>query len=328
MKRHRSGIWLSSSLLVGMALAFTWPGSSAAAEYPTKPIELICPFGAGGPVSLADRILGDKMASILKQPVITVHKPGASGAIAAAYVAKAKPDGYTLFDFTSASNGTVLALRNDVTYTNADFDLLGQYGTHFLALVIKADAPWKNVKDVVEYAKKNPGVLKFGSSGVGTTLQYGMELFKIAAGGLKIDHIPFKSAPEINAALLGGHIQLGTFTWGTSKALYDAKKVRVLAVTVPTDELPGTPTFAQEGYPEINLTAFYGLAAPKGLPKDVYKKVQEAFSVAIHDAKTKEMLRNIGLAPDYKNPKEFALFVEDRLQLFKRITKEAKISIE
>jgi tripartite-type tricarboxylate transporter receptor subunit TctC len=318
----------SSKALAGMILALTILGPSLAAEYPTKPIELICPFGAGGPVSLADRILADKLSEILKQPVVTVHKPGASGAIAAAYVAKSKPDGYTLFDFTSASNGTVLALRPDVSYSNADFEPLGQYGTHFLAMVIKADAPWKNVKDVVEYAKKNPGVLKFGSSGVGTTLQFGMELFKIAGGGLKIDHIPFKSAPEINAALLGGHIQIGTFTWGTSKALYDAKKVRVLAVTVPAEELPGIPTFAQEGYPEINLTAFYGLAAPKGLSKEVSKKLQEACATVFQDPKTKEMLRNIGLTPDYKNAKDFALFAEDRLQLFKKIAKEANIKLD
>ena len=328
MKNHLSKSCRMKSLLAGMILTLTFFGPLLAAEYPTKPIELICPFGAGGPVSLADRILADKLSEILKQPVVTVHKAGASGAIAAAYVAKAKPDGYTLFDFTSASNGTVLALRSDVSYSNADFELLGQYGTHFLALVVKADAPWKNVKDVVEYAKKNPGVLKFGSSGVGTTLQFGMELFKIAAGGLKIDHIPFKSAPEINAALLGGHIQLGTFTWGTSKALYDAKEVRVLAVTMPTEELPGIPTFAQEGYPEINLAAFYGLAAPKGLPEDVSKKLKEACAIVFQDDKTKEMLRNIGLTPDYKNAKEFALFVEDRLQLFKRIAKEANIQLD
>jgi tripartite-type tricarboxylate transporter receptor subunit TctC len=328
MKKDPSKSPWKLSLLAAIIITLMVFGPSLAAEYPTKPIELICPFGAGGPVSLADRILADKLTEILKQPVVTVHKPGASGAIAAAYVAKSKPDGYTLFDFTSASNGTVLALRSDVTYSNADFETLGQYGTHFLAMVIKADAPWKNVKDVVEYAKKYPGVLKFGSSGVGTTLQFGMELFKIAAGGLKIDHIPFKSAPEINAALLGGHIQLGTFTWGTSKALYDAKKVRVLAVTVPTEELPGIPTFAQEGYPEINLTAFYGLAAPKGLPKEISKKLQEACATAFQDSKTKEMLRNIGLTPDYKNAKDFALFADDRLQLFKKVAKEANIKLD
>jgi tripartite-type tricarboxylate transporter receptor subunit TctC len=328
MKKHLLKTPWNLIFFVGMILTFAVFGPSLAAEYPTKPIELICPFGAGGPVSLADRILADKLTEILKQPVVTVHKPGASGAIAAAYVAKARPDGYTLFDFTSASNGTVLALRSDVSYTNADFETLGQYGTHFLAMVVKAEAPWKNVKDVVEYAKKNPGVLKFGSSGVGTTLQFGMELFKIAAGGLKIDHIPFKSAPEINAALLGGHIQLGTFTWGTSKALYDAKKVRVLAVTIPAEELPGIPTFAQEGYPEINLTAFYGLAAPKGLPKEISKKLQEACAIVFQDPKTKDMLRNIGLTPDYKNAKDFALFAEDRLQLFKRIAKEANIKLD
>jgi tripartite-type tricarboxylate transporter receptor subunit TctC len=110
--------------------------------------------------------------------------------------------------------------------------------------------------------------------------------------------------------------------------LYDAKKVRVLAVTVPTEELPGIPTFAQEGYPEINLTAFYGLAAPKGLPKEISKKLQEACATAFQDSKTKEMLRNIGLTPDYKNAKDFALFADDRLQLFKKVAKEANIKLD
>ena len=302
--------------------------SAISADYPTKPIEYICPFGAGGPTSLANRIIADKLSQLLGQPVVVINKPGAGGAIASAYIARAKPDGYTIGDVTSSGNGVTLALRPGVTYKNSDFELLGQYGTHFLAMAVKEDAPWKTVKDLAEYAKRNPGVLKYGSSGVGSATQLCMELFKLTAGKLKIDHTPFKSGPEITAALLGGHIHTGTFTWGTVKAVYDAKKVRVLAVSVPAEELPGIPTFEQAGYPEVNLTGFYGTAVPKGLPGEILNKLRDACAKTFQDPKTKEAFRNIGLTPDYKTPEEFAKFMEERIILYKRIGQEANITLD
>jgi tripartite-type tricarboxylate transporter receptor subunit TctC len=327
MKNSARRLW-AFSLVIGVIPTLGFLNLATAIDYPAKSIEYICPFGAGSATSLGDRVIADKLGQILGKPVVVIHKPGAGGALAASYIAKAKPDGYTIGDVTSAGHGVTVALRPDVPYKIADFELLGQYGYHFLAMTVKEDAPWKTVKDLAEYAGKNPGVLKYGSSGVGSATQLAMELFKLTAGKLKIDHIPFKSGPEICAALLGGHIHTGTFIWGTVKAIYDAKKVRVLAVSMPVEELPNIPTFAQEGYPEVNLTAFYGTGAPKGLPKEVSGKLRDALAKTFQDPKIKEMFHNIGITPFYRTPEAFSKFLEEQIVLFRRIGNEANITLE
>ena len=313
---------------IGFVFLLSFSTVTLADEYPSKAIEYICPFGAGGPTSLANRIIGDKMGEILGQPVVVINKPGAGGSIAAAYIARSKPDGYTIGDFNSAGNGVSQALRSGITYKNSDFELLGQYGAHFLAMAVAADSKWKSVKDIADYAKKNPHVLKYGSSGVGSATQLTMELFKLTAGNLQIDHIPFKSGPEITVALLGGHITTGTFTWGTIKALYDAKKIRVLALTMPVKELPDIPTFSDAGFPKVNLIAYYGTSTPKGVPAQRLAKLRDAFAKAVNDPDVQQKFRNIGLTPFYRTPEEFSAFVEEKIRTYKWIGKEANIKIE
>jgi len=327
MKNGIRRLWIFA-LGIGMITIPGFLNSATAIEYPTKPIEYICPFGAGSAISLADRIIADKLTQILGKSVLVIHKPGAGGAIAASYLAKARPDGYTIGEVTSAGHGVTVALRADVPYKVSDFEVLGQYGYNFLSMTVREDAPWKTAKDLAEYAKKNPGVLKYGSIGVGSATQLGMELFKIAAGRLKIDHIPFKSGPEIGAAMLGGHVHTGTYIWGTVKALYEAKKVRILAVTIPAEELPGIPTFAEAGYPEVNLTAFYGSGAPQGLPKEVSSILRDALAKTFQDPKVKEMFRNIGVTPFYRTPEAYRKYLEDQIVLYKWIGKEANITLE
>jgi tripartite-type tricarboxylate transporter receptor subunit TctC len=327
MEKGMRRFWIFASA-IGVITILGFLNSATAVEYPTKPIEYICPFGAGSVVCLADRAIADKLSQILGKPVLVIHKPGAGGALAGLYLAKAKPDGYTIGEVNSSGQGVTLALRPDVPYKISDFEVLGQWGYNFQAMTVREDAPWKTVKDLAEYAKKNPGVLKYGSIGVGSATQLCMEVFKLAAGRLKIDHIPFKSGPEIGAAILGGHIHTGTFVWGTVKPLYEAKKVRVLAVSVPAEELPGIPTFAQEGYPEVNIKAYHGTGAPKGLPKEVSGILRDALAKTFQDPKIKEMFRNLGFTPFYRNPEAYTKYLEDQIALYKWIGKEANITLE
>ena len=132
--------------------------------YPTKNIELVCPYGAGGSTSMGARIIAGTLSEMIGRTVVVNNKPGAGGSIGAEYVAKAKPDGYTLFVTNSGSNGVTPAIRS-VRYKNEDFELFGQYAIQALGLVVRSDAPWKSVDELVQHAKQNPGALKFASLG-------------------------------------------------------------------------------------------------------------------------------------------------------------------
>ena len=275
------------------------------------------------------RIIAGTLSEMIGRTVVVNNKPGAGGSIGAEYVAKAKPDGYTLFVFNSGSNGVTPAIRS-VRYKNEDFELFGQYAIQALGLVVKSDAPWKSVEELVQYAKKNPGALKFATSGIGTSGHFCMELFKKAAGGLKIEHVPFKSGPEYIAALLGGHVHMGILYLVDIKGPLEAGKLRLLAPATEKrlEDYPDVPTFAEKGYPEVKMTAWYGVSAPKGLPKDIADKLQTSLAKTFQHPEVKKMLTQIGYAPVYKDAEEFSRFVKEEEKKLTRIAKEANIKID
>jgi tripartite-type tricarboxylate transporter receptor subunit TctC len=298
-------------------------------DYPTKNIELVCPYGAGGSTSMGARIIAGTLSEMIGRTVVVNNKPGAGGSIGAEYVAKAKPDGYTLFVFNSGSNGATQAIRS-VRYKNEDFELFGQYAIQALGLVVKSDAPWKSVDELVQYAKQNPGALKYATSGIGTSGHFCMELFKKVAGGLKIEHVPFKSGPEYIAALLGGHVHMGILYLVDIKGPMEAGKLRLLAAATEKrlDEYPDIPTFGEKGYPDVKMTAWYGVSAPVGLPKEVSEKLKTSLAKTFQHPEVKKMLTQIGYSPVYKNAEEFARFVKDEEKKLSRIAKEANIRID
>ncbi len=316
-------------VVVGLiCLGFT-NGIFAQEDFPTRNIELICPYGAGGSTSMGARIIAGTLSEFLGKPVVVINKTGAGGSIAAAYVARSKPDGYTLFIFNSGSNGVTVAVRK-VPYSNDDFELFGQYASQKMGLVVRNDAPWKTVAEMVEYAKKHPGELKYATSGVGTSGHFGMELIKIVAGKLKIDHVPFKSGPEYIAAMLGGHVQLGFWYMVDFKPHVEAGRLRLLALA--TEErykgFPDVPTFVEAGYPEVKLGTWYGLAAPKGLPKHVSDKLRAAADKTFQHGEVQKMLTKIGYDPSFLDAAGFTKFVKEAEKQYLWVAKEAGIKIE
>jgi tripartite-type tricarboxylate transporter receptor subunit TctC len=298
-------------------------------EFPSKPIELICHMGAGGSTSMGGRIVAGTLSEFLGTPVVVINKTGGGGSVAATYAARSKPDGYTLFIFNSGPNGATPAMRS-VDYKNTDFELIALYGTQPLVLGVKSDAPWKTLGELVEEAKKNPGKLKFSTPGIGTSSHFMMELFKITAGGLKIAHVPYKSGPESLAAVLGGHVQINSSFVVDIKGAVDAGRLRVLAVAEEKrlEDYPDIPTFSELGYPEVKLTAWYGIAAPIGVPKEVSDKLKDALYKTIKHPEVKKMLTNVGFTPVFKDAEEFTKFVREEENKFHRIAKEAGIKME
>ncbi|HSR10961.1 MAG TPA: tripartite tricarboxylate transporter substrate binding protein [Thermodesulfobacteriota bacterium] len=305
------------------------PQANGKDDYPTKNLELVCPYGAGGSTSMGARIIAGTLSETIGRTVVVNNKPGAGGSIGAEYVAKAKPDGYTLFIHNSGSNGVTPAIRT-VRYKNDDFDLFGQYAIQALGLVVKSDAPWKTVEELIQYAKQNPGALKYATSGIGTSGHFCMELFKATAGGLKIEHVPFKSGPEYIAALLGGHVQMGILYLVDIKGPLEAGKLRLLAPATEKrlEDYPDVPTFAEKGLPDVKMTAWYGISAPKGLPKDVSAKLKTSLEKTFQHPEVKKMLTQIGYVPVYKDAEEFSRFVKDEEKKLTKIAKDANIKID
>jgi tripartite-type tricarboxylate transporter receptor subunit TctC len=260
---------------------------------------------------------------------VVVNKPGAGGAIGAAFAAKSKPDGYTLFVFNSASNGVSLAINPNPGYKNSDFQLIGQYAIGECAMVVKADAPWKTVKDVVEHAKKNPGALKF-PAGAGASSHFSTELFMMEAGGLKMERIPVESGAEFNQMLLGGHAQVGVTPAADVFGLVQAGKFRLLAFSNEerNPDFPDVPTFKEVGLPGVLIHTWYGLATPKGVPDDIMNKLKETLAAVMKEAAIKEMLKNMGNTPIYKNAEEFGIFAKRMEGVYERIAKAGNISMK
>ena len=297
--------------------------------FPTKPIEFYCPWGPGGAVSNAGRVVAKTLSEIIKNPVVVIHKTGGGGSVAASYVAKSKPDGYTLLISNTASNGIIPSIRM-VEYKNADFEHLGLYLTQGLGLAVRSDAPWRTLKELVADAKKEPGKLKFSSSGIGTSSHFGVELLKIAAGGLKIGHVAFKSGPEGVAALLGDHVHM-TFMYVVDlKGSLEAGTLRMLATGTEErmEDYPNIPTFAESGYPEVKIVSWHGLSAPIGLAKNVSDKLKDAIYKTIKHPDAKKGLRQLGYFPTFKGSEEYTEFIKEEEKKYQMIAKEAGIKID
>ncbi|MFX0202204.1 MAG: Bug family tripartite tricarboxylate transporter substrate binding protein [Candidatus Hodarchaeota archaeon] len=312
-----SSLWITNGVLGGEK------------GFPTKRVEIVSPWGAGGSTSIGGRIIAGTLSEFLEVPVVVINKTGGGGSVGAGYVAKSKPDGYTLLIYTAAANVIMPNLRS-VPYSRANFEELALYGSQELPFVVKNDAPWKTLQELVADAKKNPGKLKFATPGIGTSSHFSMEIFKSAVGGLELKHVPFKSGPECVAAILGGHVDFATLYLIDVKGAVEAGRLRMLAI--PTEErlkdYPDIPTCAELGYPEAKLSSWYGIAAPSGVPKEISDKLKNALYKTIKHREVMKLLSKVGLNPVFKDSEEFTKFVSDTEKKIMRISKEAGIKLD
>lgn len=310
-------------------LGITQGGFAQEKAFPSKPIEMVCHMGPGGSTSMGMRVVAGTLTEFLGVPVVVVHKPGGGGSIAPALVARAKPDGYTLVTANSNTMAIAPSIRA-VRYKTTDFEHLVLYATESVALAVKSDAPWKNLQELVAEAKKEPGKLKTGIAGTGSSSHFSMELFKTAAGGLKIGHVFYKSGPEIVAAILGGHIHMSNLYFSDLRAPVGAGRLRILAVATEkrVEGYPDIPTFAELGLPEVIRPVWYGLSAPAGLPKEVSGKLKPALYSTVKHPEVKKMLAHLGYTPAFMEAEEFSKFQAEEERKIQKIAKEAGIHVE
>jgi tripartite-type tricarboxylate transporter receptor subunit TctC len=300
--------------------------ASAQQDYPNRPITLIVPWPAGGPTDLVLRALADAASKNLGQPIIVDNKPGAGGTVGpAAMAATAKPDGYTISQ--TAVTLLRLPLMQKTTWDpEKDFTYIIHLTGYAFAAFAGGNTPFKTWQDVVDYAKANPGKVTYGSaSGTGGSLHLGME--QVAAkAGIKLTHVPFKGAAELDVAVVGGHVMLGA--GGVSaKALADAGRVRMLNVWTAkrTKQLPDTPTLTELGYPYV-IDSPFGIGGPKGMDPKVVAKLHDAFKKALEEPSVLAVLERYDMIPNYKNTADYRTAVTEQIALEKQLLERIGLS--
>jgi len=297
-------------LVVAFLFQFT-PNAQAAGEYPTRPIELIFPYASGGSADLRVRALAPKMGEILGQPVVVINKPGASGTLAATLVAKAKPDGYTIGYITATNLFAPLQLEKIGYNPLTDFTYIAGSGVQPFAFLVRSDAPWKTIGEFIDYAKKNPGMIKYGSAGMNSASHLYGEMFG-KVKNLKLVHVPFKGDQESSTALLGGHISMASLA---AFAHYvRAGKLSVLVVFMENRmaAFPQIPTMTEIGFPyDTRAGDVMGHMGPKGLPPEILKKLENAVKQAVKTPEYAQLMEQLGSEIRFRDSEEFTKLIHE-----------------
>ena len=302
---------LAAVLLVGAAAGIVTGEAAAQAPYPNRPVTLVVPYPAGGSADVLARTIGQKLGERLGQTVIVDNRGGAATAIGAKAVARAAADGYTLLLGTVSSQAINPAM-NKVGYDPvADFTAIAPLASIPFVLVAHPSLSFSNVKDVVALAKSKPGELAYASAGPGTSNHLAGEVFA-AAEHIKLLHVPYKgSAPALND-VLAGHVPLMFDLQATAMSHLQAGKLKALAVTSRqrSSLLPNVPTMIEAGVPDYQVSAWFGVFAPAGLPRAVLERLSGEIAAIVKKTEMKKRLLELGAEPEFATPEAYAAFVK------------------
>jgi tripartite-type tricarboxylate transporter receptor subunit TctC len=300
-----------------------------AQPYPNQPIRLIVPFAAGGPSDVLARAFSQKLGEDLGQPVIIDNKPGAGTNLAAEFVARSKPDGYTIFLMMVGTQAINETLYKKLSYnTVKDFAPITLVASSSLMLVANPSVPVKNTSELIAYAKANPGKVNFGSSGTGTPLHLGGELFNVQAG-TDITHVPYKGAAPALTDVLGGQIQ--TAMIGTPAALPYVKSGKLTPIGVTSlkrsPNAPEVPAIA-ETLPNFEVELVYALVAPAGTPNVIIKRLNTQMSTILNNPETKTQLASRGFDVQTSTPDQLGAYIKAEVTKWAPIVKKSGATAE
>jgi len=273
------------SLAALTCLAATWPAAQAQEAYPSKPMTWVVPFAAGGPTDALARHIAERVSRELKQPIIIDNSPGAGGTVGSAKVAKAKNDGYTMLVGHMGYMGAAPALYKKLAYDPVkDFEAVFRFPDTPLVLMVRNEHPAKTIQDLVEHSKKNPEQVNISNAGVGSSSHLIAALFASAAG-IKVTQVAYKGAGPALVDVIGGQVDGMFDQTNTALPQIEQKKVRALAVTskVRLPQLKNVPTLSETVIPGFEASTWYGIYAPKGTPKAILDKVQNAYLQVMKD---------------------------------------------
>ncbi len=319
---------LAVLLALSAALA---PAGASAQRWPSRPIHLVVPYVAGGPVDVSARLLGGKLQAALGQPVVVENKPGAGGNIGADYVAKSAPDGYTLVMGAIATHAINPALYSNIPYDPVkDFRHIALVVQVPNVLVVNNEVPARNVAEFIALAKANPGKLDFASGSTGSTGHLAGELFKQMTGTYMV-HIPYKGAAPAVMDLVAGRVQLMFDNLASALPNIKAGKVRALAVTTlkRSGFLPDVPTLDESGLKGFDLTTWWGVMGPARTPEPVVERLAADISKILEDPEVKSRFATMGSeAPTVRSPREFTAFVQKELKTYSELVKRSGAKVD
>lgn len=304
--------------LLGAVAGLAFAGAVQAQGYPTKPIRIVLPYSAGGPADVMVRAISQKLGDSWGQPFIVDNKPGANEIIAAEAVAKSPGDGYT---FLVASDGAYSLNQNlypKIPYDPVkDFVPVAKLAIGNLMLVTRPDFPAANVKEFIDYVKRNPGKLNYGSIGAGGVNHLASAWFN-SINGLQMEHVAFKGLPPAVQELMAGRIDAMFAVTGGVAPFLETGKIKALAVSGRNRQpaAPNVPTFAEVGYPTFDASYYFGVVAPKGTPPEISARFARDMSKVINTAEFKsKYLQPLGFEAVGDTPEQFAAFLKSDREL-------------
>lgn len=317
---------LSSTLILAAGLIAT-ASAHAQAPWPAQPIKLIVGYSPGGPVDTSARTFAKYLGDELKQSVIVENRTGASGMIAAESTSRAQPDGYTI-NFVASPTLTITPLiqKNNKLDLDRDFSYIGNIVDYTNVLVINKDIPVKNIQELVAYAKKDPSSVSFGSAGVGASNHLSAELLKQKTG-TEMLHVPYRGNSPAMVDVMGGKITFMFDITSTAITYIESGKVRALAVTSRERNagLPDVPSMIEAGVKDYEVTGWYALITPKGLPTNIHERLETALKNVAHNPEFNKTMKAGGYTINLSNGAELLAKAKREYAMWDDVIKKAKI---
>jgi tripartite-type tricarboxylate transporter receptor subunit TctC len=315
-----------AAVLVALALGLAGP-AAAQSDYPSRQVEFVIPFPPGGPLDAAIRIIQPALSAALGVPIVLVNKPGGGGALGTDFVAKAKPDGYTVAANVKSTLTILPATRTDLPYKVTDLIPVGNAVSDLGVITARANGPVKTLEELVDHAKKNPGKLTYGSAGVGTVSFFMLELVKLAYG-IDIAHVPFSGTGPVKNAILGGHVDLASSGFSAMAPLIRGGDLVPLVTTSPNRvaAFPNVPTMAEKGFPEASVNISVGLYVPARTPKDVVAKLTRALDKVMKDPAVVSAVEKTGMVVDFREPEALQKFIDTEREAVTKVAKKVGLS--
>lgn len=305
------------------------PGIAAAAGAPAKNPRILVGFAAGGSSDIMARLMAEKLSPVLGSNFLVLNKPGANGNIAAAEVARSEPDGATFY-LGSFNNPVNQAAGRKLPFDfMRDFVPVGTISYLANVLLVGKNVPANNVKELLDYARKNPGKVSFGSSGAGSSQHMSGELFK-HLGKVDLNHIPYNGSAPAMTDLIGGQIDVLFDNMPTALAQVKAGRVRALAVTSKerAPQLPDVPTVAESGLPDFEVRSFFALYAPKGTSQELIQSINTAMNKALLESAVRQRLLDVGAEAAGGTPEQLRKLTDNEVQKWRKVIQEAGIQLQ
>jgi tripartite-type tricarboxylate transporter receptor subunit TctC len=298
-------------------------GPCLAQDYPTRPIRIVVPFGAGGPADVAARVIGNALQESLKQPFVIENRPGAGAVIGTQEVAKSAPDGYTLLMMSNTQTANESLVPQRKYELMRDLVPIAPINFSDLVIVVHPSVPAKNLKEFIALAKSQPGKLNYASSGQGTPYHMAGELFKTMAG-IDLVHVPYRNSGEARSGVIGGQVQMMIDAVTTMAPNVGQGQVRALATTGEkrSSVLPDVPTVEQAGLSGYEATIWLGLMAPTGTPKPVIDKLNAAVNAAIKRPEIVKLWADQGAEPMSMTPEQFDKYLRNDIVKWAEVVKQ------